>query len=195
MKVFQLLICIVTIYHASHATIRFDKVKTNIFDRLDRNFEQDVNLAMRETKDFFGRDDVLLGLAVGLVVAMEYAPFIQKFIQIAPLFRDTMESNSDWSATFANTISNQTTHQILEGDIRGMTTAMETVQAKIPLLNASNADKDNQKTVASIIHTELDRMINFFKAKDSLFRKYPLVAGPPLLQLASLVAIFSPLGK
>lgn len=76
-----------------------------------------------------------------------------------------------------------------------MKTTMKTIRYKIKLLDESNPDLDNRKTIASIIHTDLDKMLNFFDLKSSLFRKYPLLGTPPLLQLASLVAVFSPLAR
>lgn len=188
-------ICTVTIYHVSHATLLINNVKTNIFDRKQRNFENDVNLAMSETKDLFSRDDVLLGVAVGMVIALEYAPFIKKFVQLAPLFQDMMEDKSDWSASFAKTIANQTSHQIADSEIRWMTAEMETIQDSMPLLDESNPDEGNRNTTAIKIHNDLHKMINFFDLKTSLFRTYPLIAGPPLLQLASLVSLFSPLAN
>lgn len=182
-------------YHVSQATLLIDKVRTNMFDRRPRDFEQGVITAMNTTKDFFRRDDVILGISIGLVVALEYFPFLKNFIQIAPLFQNTLDDRSEWSAQFAKTIANETSHAIAEGEVRWMTTSMQTIRTKIPLLDENNPDHENRKTIASIIHTDLDRMINFFDLKTSLFRKYPLISGPPLLQLASLVRIYSPLAN
>lgn len=76
-----------------------------------------------------------------------------------------------------------------------MKATMKTIRDKIKLLNESNPDLENRKTIASIIHTDFDKMINFFDLKSSLFRKYPLLGAPPLIQLASLVTIFTPLAR
>lgn len=38
-------------------------------------------------------------------------------------------------------------------------------------------------------------MINFFELKSCLFRKHPLIGTPPLILLASLVAMFSPIAR
>lgn len=74
-----------------------------------------------------------------------------------------------------------------------MEATLQTIQSKIKLLSDENSDDENRKTIASIIHTEFNRMINFFALKSSLLRKYPLIGTPPLLQLAAQVAIFSPI--
>lgn len=195
MKFAQIFVCIMICYHVSQASILIEKVKTNVFDRRPRSFENDVITSMNMTKDFFSRDDVILGVSIGLVVALEYFPFLKNFIQIAPLFQNMLDDRSEWSAAFAKSIVNETSHAIAESEIRWMTTSMQTIRTKIPLLNDSNPDHENRKTIASIIHTDLDRMINFFELKSSLFRKYPLMSGAPLLQLASLVATFSPLAN
>lgn len=74
-----------------------------------------------------------------------------------------------------------------------MEATMQTLQSKIKLLGDENPDDENRKTIASIIHTELNRMINLFALKSSLLRKYPLIGAPLLVQLAALVAVFSPI--
>lgn len=76
-----------------------------------------------------------------------------------------------------------------------MEATLKTIQTKIKLLGDENSDDENRKTVASIIHTDLDKMINLFDLQLSLFKKYPLMGAPPLIQLASLVAYFSPIAK
>lgn len=68
---------------------------------------------------------------------------------------------------------------------------METIQSKIILLGDVNPSNESRRNIASNMHIEIDRMINFFDIKSSLFRKYPLIGAPPLLQLASLVIVYN----
>lgn len=76
-----------------------------------------------------------------------------------------------------------------------MEATMETIESKIKLLGDENPSNESRRNVASNMHTELDRMVNFFDLKSSLFRKYPLIGAPLLIQLASVVAIFNPMAK
>lgn len=76
-----------------------------------------------------------------------------------------------------------------------MEATMETIQAKIILLGDTNPSNESRRNIASNMHMEIDRMINFFDLRSSLFRKYPLIGAPPLLQLASLVAVFNTIAQ
>lgn len=195
MKPIQIFICVVALFHGTQAVIPINEVQINIFDDRPRVFEQNVIEAMNITKSFFSRDDILLAIGAGLVVATEMIPYVSKFIKIAPLFEDTVDEKSEWFAAFAKVIANETSQSIADSEIRWMSATMQTIRTKIALLDENNPDLENRKTMASIIHNELDKMINFFDLKTSIFRKYPLIGGPPLLQLASLVAIFSPIAN
>lgn len=195
MKVFQFgFICIVIICHGSQAGILFDKVKMNIFDPKGGDFEHNVMESMKTTKSFFARDEVILAISAGVVAAIEFAPFVKNFLKLAPLFQSVIDDKSKWARDFTKAIANETKHSILESDIRWMAASTKTIQTEIKLLDKNNTE-DNRRTHATIIHTELDKMVNFFDLQDSLLRKFPLLGGPPLLQLASLVATFSPLAK
>lgn len=68
---------------------------------------------------------------------------------------------------------------------------MKTIQEKI-ILNETNPDRENRKTISSIFHTDFDAMINYFDHSDSLFKKYPLHGSPPLIKLALLIAVLQP---
>lgn len=196
MKSFNAFICIAAaIFHESQSVIPIDEVNVNIFDSRPRTFEQNVIDATKTTKDFFSRDDILLALSAGVVVAVEMIPYVAKFIKLAPLFEDTVDEKSEWFVGFSKAFANETSLSIADSEIRWMSATMQTIRTKVKLLDENNPDHENRKTIASIIHTDLDKMINFFDVKTSLFRKYPLIGGPPLLQLASLVAIFSPLAN
>lgn len=76
-----------------------------------------------------------------------------------------------------------------------MEASLKTIQTKANLLGDHNLDTENRKTIASIIHTDLDKMVNLFDLQLSLFKKYPLMGAPPLLQLASVIAMFGPIIK
>lgn len=76
-----------------------------------------------------------------------------------------------------------------------MEATLKTIETKVKLLGDDNLDTENRKTIASIIHTDIDKMINLFDLQVSLFKKYPLMGAPPLIQLASLIAMFSPIAK
>lgn len=172
------------------AEISCDAIHTNIFDDQPSDFENNVVEASRIVKDFFARDDVTLALAAGSV-ALEGIPFIKQFSKLIPLIRDTLRDESGWREKFTRAIAREAMRVIAESESQWLEATLQTLQEKIGLLSERNPDLENRKTIASIIHTELDKMINLFDSKSSLFRKYPLLGAPPLIQLSTLVAIFS----
>lgn len=170
------------------------EIQTNIFDNQPSDFEHNVVEASRIVKDFFSRDDVTLALAAGSL-ALEGIPFIKQFSKLIPLIRDTLRDESGWREKFSKAIAHETMRVVAESESHWLEATLQTLQEKISLLSERNPDLENRKTIASIIHTELDKMINLFDLKSSLFRKYPLLGAPPLIQLSSLVAVFSQIAR
>lgn len=193
-KIQSLLLCIVILIGSNLATIPYDEVQLNIFDDRPRDFEFSVIESTRIVKNFFDRFDVSLAIAGGMAV-FNSTPYIGNFSKIIPLVRDTLASKGEWRTIFANAILDETMHAITENELRWMKSTIKTIQTKMKLLSDENPDLDNRKTIASIIHTDLNKMINFFDRKSSLYRKYPLLGTAPLLHLASLVATFCPIAK
>lgn len=72
---------------------------------------------------------------------------------------------------------------------------MGTIQSKVNLLGDINPSNESRRNIATNMHIELDRMVNLFDLKSSLFRKYPLIGAAPVIQLASLIAVFNPIAK
>lgn len=173
-----------------------NKIQTNIFDNQPSEFENNVVKASRIVRSFFARDDVTLALAMGSV-ALEHIPFIKQFSKLIPLIRETLRDESDngWRDKFTKAIAHETMRIVAESESQWLEATLQTIQEKIGLLSERNPDLENRKTIASIIHMELDKMINSFDLKSSLFRKYPLLGAPPLIQLSSLVAIFSQIAR
>lgn len=169
-------------------------IRTNIFDNQPSDFESNVIETSRIMKDFFSRDDVTLALAAGSM-ALEGIPFINQFSKLIPLIRDTLRDENGWRVRFTKAIAHESMRVIAESESHWLEATLQTLQEKISLLSERNPDMENRKTIASIIHTELDKMINLFDLKSSLFRKYPLLGAPPLIQLSSLVAIFSQIAR
>lgn len=188
------IVCIATLIISSHAEIPYDEVEANIFDSIPRDFELHVLNSTQITKDFFARDDVSMAIAAGKI-ALEYLPYVGEFAKLIPMMRNTLEDRSEWRGAFTKAIADETMRTIAESESRWMEAAMQTIQEKFILLGESNPDLSNRKTIASIIHTDLDEMINFFNLKTCLFRKHPIIGTPPLILLASLVAMFSPIAQ
>lgn len=192
MSSFQVFLCVAIGISPIWTLIPYDDIKVNIFDREPRNFELHVSTSTSKLIDFFARHDVLLAATAGVAV-LELVPYIGQFTMLLPMMLDAIIDESDWRKAFSKATKDETMREVGESEIRWMFATMQTIQSKIKLLNDDNSDDENRKIIASIIHTELNRIINVFALKSSLLRKYPLIGAPLLIQLASLVAIFSPI--
>lgn len=195
MKSIQIFIYLVTIFSLSFAEILFDEIQVNIFDSRPRDFERHVLESSKILKSFIARDDISLAITAG-TAALSFSPFyLAKFYKLVPLVRQILADRSDWRDAFTKAIADETMRGVVESEVRWMEATMETIQSKIKLLGDENPSLESRQNIASNMHTELDRMINFFNLKSSLFRKYPLIGAPPLIQLASMVVIFGPIAK
>lgn len=191
----QIFICLVTIFGLSSAELLSNEINVNIFDSRPRDFERHVLESSKILKSFINRDDVSLAITAGTAL-ISFSPFyIAKFHKLVPLVRQILADRSDWRDAFTKAIADETMRGVVESEVRWMEATMETIQSKIKLLGDENPSYGSRRNIASNMHSELDRMINFFDLKSSLFRKYPLIGAPPLIQLASLVAIFEPIAK
>lgn len=195
MATFQaLLFCTGFVIGSIWATIPYNQIDINIFDDRPSDFEFRVIESTQTVKNFFDRGDVMLAIAGGMV-ALNATPYIGNFSKLIPMARDTLADQGEWRRVFSKAIANETMRSITESEIRWMKSTLKTIQTKMRLLGDDNPDFENRKTIASLIHTDLNKMIKFFDLKSSLFRKYPLLGAPPLIHLASLVATFCPIAK
>lgn len=104
-----------------------------------------------------------------------------------------MAAQSDWRDAFTRTIVDGTKREIAESELRTIVAKMKTIKTKFPLLNDdTNPDLHSRRTTASIIHTALDEIIEIFEYDKSLMKEYPLVSVPILVDVAALIAFFSP---
>lgn len=192
---FQLLFYFVTLFASIVADIRYDKLNFTLFDDQPTQFERNLINALETTKNFFAREDIT-NVINGAAAAANFLPFVNNLVNILPALRQALSSESDWHATFVKTLANEVSHQTAESEIRVMDNALETVQPKVKLLTEeNNPDAASRKTIASGIHTELDKILNAFKHKNSLLRKYTLIGAPPFILLSALVATFTPLAQ
>lgn len=180
--------------YSTRAEIPYDDVELNLFSKQTRVFELNVLQSTQIAKSFFDRDDVSIAIAIG-TIGLEFVPYIGRFARLIPLMRDTVGDRSEWRTQFTKAIADEKMNAITESENRWMEATMLTIQSKIKLLGEDNPDLENRKTIASIIHTDFDKMINLFDLKSSLFRKYPLLGAPPLIQLATLITIFNPIAN
>lgn len=188
---FKVFVCIAACVVLTCAEIPVSDIQISVFDSQPTNFENAVMHVMNQTRTFYAKHNV----SSLLDIVASYVPYVGELTKTVTELRDTMVEQSTWRNRFTKAITDQTLREIAENEIHRIRSTMQTVETKVKILNENNPDLSNRKTIASILHTELDKLINFFDLKTSLFRKYPLIGAPPLIQLASSIAIFSPIAN
>lgn len=195
MKVVQIFICFVAVVSSSFAELLDSEIQVNIFDSVPREYERNVIESMKLLKSFVENDDISVEVGRGSV-GLSFLPFnIAKFSKFIPMIRHILADRSDWRDAFTRAIADEALHAVTENQVNWLEATLQTLQSKIKSLGDESLSFDNRRNIASHMHTELDRIINFIDLESSLFRKYPLLGAPLVIQLAPLVAFFSPIAK
>lgn len=191
MQALQLL-CVASAIGLCLAKVPFKEVEFRIFDDRIETFETNVYKSLQTTKNFFAEKEgavILAGVekAVSLVLAVGHLS------TTVPILKEALSAESDWHIAFTKTIAQETEGVVTKNNIQWMESTLQSIQDKLPLLDEkTNKDIQNRKATATILHTEIDKMINVFE-RDALFKKYPLLGAAPLIQLGLLVTVFNPL--
>lgn len=194
MLTFQLVLCSAFVV-SSWAGISNDQIKLKIFESVTRDFERNVYESLERTKNFFAQDGMQY-IVDGEATAAGFIPFVRQLASSVPVLRSILSYESHWKRAFTKMIANETQRDHAAVDIRQMESKMQRIHDKILLLSPNtNLDHEKRNEIASIIHTGLDNMINVFAHSESLFKKYPMMGAPPLIELALLIATFNPLAK
>lgn len=189
----RVLLCVLLVFGASFALIPFDDVKFKIFDDQSDSFESNIIASLQTTKNFFAKHEVSKGFDIAWALATAI-PLVGQFSNLLPSICAILAKESDWNEKFSRTIANETRREIALERITWMEATMKTMRHKMNILNDTNPESDrDRKMVASIAHTDLAIMINYFSHRDSLFKKFPLIGAPPLIELAVIVAAFHPI--
>lgn len=195
MFAFRLLLYVsIVILGTCFASTPFDEVKLNIFDSKRRSFEAIVLESLQTTENIFANKYVEAATDIA-VIGLGMIPEIGPLFSLITVFRNLLAEESDWKGTFTRAISRETKRQISLDGIRLMESTMKSVESQFQLLSNSNPSLKSRKMVALILQNSIDTMINYFDRRDSLFKKYPLMSAPPLIELSLLIAFFYPLSN
>lgn len=190
-KWIRILLCIVSLFVPNwglNATFK-------IFDDKPRVFEAELLKSLQTTKNIFAQPElntaVLIGLGISTVVTG--VPYVQTAASLAFVAKSLLSRESDWKEGFARTLAYETQREIAESTIRWMEATMASIEEKFELMS-NNTNIEIRRTPASIIHSEINVMLNAF-ARNTFFKYNPLIGSPPLIALALVVALFDPMAK
>lgn len=180
------------------ANISFDQLKLNIFDDNRTHLvESLVPISLESTEKFFANRNIANLIASTQTSTLDsVTPFFAKLGGLSLALRNIVAKEGDWIQSFARAIANDGRDGLALYDIHWMQAAIDLFEKEVIDLYDSNADHDvSRKRIASFMHSDLDKMINLFAHQYSIFKKFPLIGAPILIELSLLIAIFSPIAK
>lgn len=194
------LICVtLTLFGICSANIPFDQVKFNIFDNNQTHLiESLVSNSLKSTEQFFADKNIASIITnTGTSTPSSVIPFVGQLRSLTLALRNLLAKDGNWMKSFAQSIAIESRSDLLAlEDVHWMQTAIEIIQDEVTHLDGTNIDYNIiRKRIASFIYSDLDKMILLFAHQYSVFKKYPLIGAPALIELALLVAIFTPIAK
>lgn len=170
----------------SYSAIPYDDVEIRIFSQHTLSqIEINIHESIKTVDNLFGTEEIETTKTV--------ASFIPYIGQLVSKFVGMVAGDYDSQSTLIKTIADEIRRETIVNDLNLMEAAMETIQAKIGLLNET--DSDSGKLIASQMQTGLDEMINFFARPDSIFKQNVLIVAPVLIQISLIVAVLEPVAE
>lgn len=195
----QILLCIQPLFVSNAGVtqlhvIYYDDTNIKIFENVPKNFEFQIFESLQITRNFFAQPEVKQAILLGLGAGILYPP-------LAPITgaifvcSSLLAKESDWRAKFSNAIAHETNRAITSNDLEKMNTKLKTINRMYRFARNETVPIRGRRRVASQIHFNLQEMLNYFASSNSLFKKYPLLVTPLLIELAQIVAYFDLLAK
>lgn len=187
MLIFNILFSSVIVYTAC-AHIQYHELNIKIFDTRSESLAEDLSRNLDEAKDF-----LTSGTAKSIVKTTVHVPGVSDVAKIVSLALISIDERT-WKDMLIQSIEEQHNRGIIESNIQQMIACIANIQREIHILELNHNYPVNEKREKiMIIEREIRKMINFFAASDSIFRKHAEFAYLPLSVLTPIVAVFEPL--
>lgn len=187
-----------TLLGVCSAGIPFDQVKFNIFDNNQTHLlEALVSNSLKSTENFFANKNIAnLITNTEILTLNSVVPFVGQLSTVSSTFRNLLANDGEWVKSFVKSTANERRSDLALSDIHWMQAAIKIIKNEVTDLDGTNIEHNVfRKSIASFVHSDLDKMINLFAHQYSIFKKYPLIGAPVLIELSLLIAIFTPIAK
>lgn len=185
--------CVVLLFSGAWSWIPYNDIDFEFSDGYPRTIDSQVRQLVQTTKNFFLRNDVDCVTEGGRTKVINYGPYLRQIIAILPVVQNAVASEHEWKHSLYKMIPDARRRSTAENDIRSLEGALRHIGYHIRKLDPNkNLTIDSRAAIVTNIHESLDSMVNKFSQRQSVFRKFPLVAMPMVLALASLISLFIP---
>lgn len=176
------------------ADVPFENVTFGIFNSHRTVSDISTSKSLRMVEKFFTRVAIRGALNVNGKIA-NMVPFLEQLTTLSKANSDLLMPSSEFMLNFNESIddANRDATQV-KFVLMGLT--MQNIRNKFARL-----DKENQPNAAIrqsntiFIHSNLESLVNYFSRNKSIFIDYPLESAALLINLALIVAVFTPLAS
>lgn len=184
---------IVTICSGVFSWIPYNDIEFELLDGFPNTVDSQVQQLVQTTKNFYLRNDIDCVTEGGITKVINYGPYLRQIISILPIVQGAIGNEYEWKRTLHKAIPDAGRRTIIENDIRSMEGSLRNIAYYIGSLEPNkNLSMNSKAAILQNIHDSLDAMVNKFSYRQSIFRKYPLIAMPIVLSLASLISLIIP---
>lgn len=196
---FRVLICAtLIIFGVCSANISFDDLKLNVFaENRTHLVETLIPIWLRSTDKFFANRDIANVLANTATLTSEsVTPFVGQLGSLSLALRNILANDGDWVQSFVKALEHNRRSGVVFTEFQWMQRVIELIHSEAMFLDGTNPDRDVfRKRVASFMHSDLDKIVDLFAHQYSIFKTFPLIGAPILIELSLLIAIFTPIAK
>lgn len=189
----RIFFCLILAAQLARANIPFNQVKFQIFDKEPTNFEIRTTHSVNSIKSFFDSAAVKDDLIGKLKTVIPYL----SYLDILTTFNDNLlKSESDWAMDFIASIENSIESSWAKRRFILMETIIQSIHGKIARLDQENQPNlATRKSNARYIQSNLESLIDYFAENDGIFKQLPLLSAPLLINVALIIAVFTPIGN
>lgn len=162
--------------------------KVNVFNEEIEDFEKKIYNSLTETKNVFANNAMAI---TGIAASVE--PHASVIVSVLRLIVENLGDSSDWRECFTHALASELDKRIAKEVANDLIAKATTAQGKLPLLLKTDSSQNEKEYTAGDLHTLLLEMVNKIEPSTSIFKKYPMMAGPVIESLSLLVVNFEPL--
>lgn len=168
--------------------IPWTDVHVTIFDKKSLNYEKDLLYESMQEHKKGGTASLHGRIVVGTLGAVAGAiPIAGGFVQFLLSFADMLTIGSDWQNSLSQAIRETEELSTAHAKASDLVARIHSIHNSLGL--AESKDKD---MIVWDTRKDLDYMMNIFDSHDSIFKKYPSIGAPILINLSKLIARLSP---
>lgn len=184
------ILLVVAIVAGAGAWIPYENVNFVLLDGFSQHIHSQINESVHQTMAFFERRKTEASM-INDQNRVSFKPYIKPISSTLPIIRTVLTAALDWHQFLSKLIPDTTQRNIVDKELNVMLQALNTI---IDTTGVFESDKTmsiaTKSALVHNIHDNLDIFVYKFSNRQSIFRKYPLIAMPMLLSLAPFVSLF-----